>query len=197
MMTKDRDVLTFRCSSVAFFSQAICLSYKARKCIEAEDWKSAFSGHSTLRCYEICVKLAEAGFYCLLPSFFVGLHLGDDMVVVYDKGINPFFQLDRVMWFSSFRWRCAAGKPEFWLNWKKESRLSSWHCGAENDYFRSWLTLWADLVVFWANCHRKGVTSESTDWWLISPFSKVIVKKKTKSFLNVSEGSSKKKGVFK
>ena len=97
------------------------------------------------------------------------------------------------MWFSSFRWRCAAGKPEFWLNWKKESRLSSWHCGAENDYFRSWLTLWADLVVFWANCHRKGVTSESTDWWLISPFSKVIVKKKTKSFLNVSEGSSKKR----
>ena len=104
--------------------------------------------------YGICVKLAEAGFYCLLwdfllllPSsfflffFILGMTLSSQLSL-YDKGINPFFQLDRVMWFEGCWGCCWQTWTEFWLNWKNEESiviLALWNV----DYFRSWLlTLW-------------------------------------------------------
>lgn len=128
--------------------------------------------------YGICVKLAEAGFYCLLwffcfsPRFFLfffilGMTLSSQLSL-YDKGINPFFQLDRVMWFEGWSegWQQTWTTEIFW-DWieKKRSRLSSWHCG-------TWTISaagFANSLAGWANCHiGKGRRSNRKYWWLIS-----------------------------
>ena len=119
-------------------TRTICLT-----CIEAEDWKSAcVSGYHIMgsvlnwlrRDFIACCSSGRT-FFCFSPRFFLfffilGMTLSSQLSL-YDKGINPFFQLDRVMWFEGWSegWQ-QTWTTEFW-DWieKKRSRLSSWHCG--------------------------------------------------------------------
>ena len=102
--------------------------------------------------YGICVKLAEAGFYCLglnsPPRFFLfcsfGLHLGDDIVVAVvvvwqgDQSVFPTWPSNVIRRLK----RGLAANLNDWdilrLNWKKEESiviLALWNV----DYFRCWL----------------------------------------------------------
>ena len=152
----------------------------AENSIEAEDWKSAcVSGYHIMgsvlnwlrRDFIACCSSGRT-FFCFSPRFFLfffilGMTLSSQLSL-YDKGINPFFQLDRVMWFEGWSegWQQTWTTEIFW-DWieKKRSRLSSWHCG-------TWTISaagFANSLAGWANCHiGKGRRSNRKYWWLIS-----------------------------